>query len=305
MKKILTEAVVVEAKKGIKLELLLKEAMANPLFNNSRKFQNELEIELLNEVSGTFGRSPTGGSISVRGGGSGMYGVATKPLGRLAQALKDAKMDGFESLNEISQSIEKVMAAVDPVVDFLESKDESIKAQANILLAKVFVYIKGLTDVVISANKQLRQMLPVSFNPEKARAAMVAATRKAREAEIEADERETKGKEGLGARIIKGIKRIFGSKDEGSLNEGLMSNLLNPGHGELDKFTSKVDAFIDSSIESCNELIEESNTLLEEDFYRLPQAGERTRLLLELVGLLKKYKCDLENIPWQLRQRMG
>lgn len=89
------------------------------------------------------------------------------------------------------------------------------------------------------------------------------------------------------------------------ISEGLMSNLLSPGHGELDKFTSKVDTFIDDSIETIDDLLEESNSLLEEDFYRLPQAGERSRLILEMIGLLKKYKCDLENIPWQLRQRMG
>jgi hypothetical protein len=104
--------------------------------------------------------------------------------------------------------------------------------------------------------------------------------------------------------LLKEVK-TFESINNKSINEGLMSDLLNPGHGELDKFTSKVDAFIDSSIETIDKLIKESNDLLEEDLYRLPQTGERSRLLLEMIGLLKKYKCDLENIPWQLRQRMG
>lgn len=94
-------------------------------------------------------------------------------------------------------------------------------------------------------------------------------------------------------------------KKEASIKEGLMSNLLNPGHGGLDKYTTKVDLFIDESISTCDSLIQEAEAMLEEDFYRLPQAGERTRLILEMIGLLKKYKCDLENIPWQLRQRMG
>lgn len=95
----------------------------------------------------------------------------------------------------------------------------------------------------------------------------------------------------------KQLKQIF--------KEGLMSDIVNPGNGELDKFVKKVDKFIDDSIESCDELTKEGKEMMEEDILRLPQSGERNRLILELIGLLTKFKHSLVEIPTQTRQKMG
>ena len=95
----------------------------------------------------------------------------------------------------------------------------------------------------------------------------------------------------------KELKQIF--------KEGLMSDIVNPGNGKLDKFVKKVDKFIDESIEACDELVEEGKEMMEEDAFRLPQSGERNRLLLEMIGLLSKFKHSLIEIPTQTRQKMG
>jgi hypothetical protein len=95
----------------------------------------------------------------------------------------------------------------------------------------------------------------------------------------------------------KELKAIF--------KEGLMSKLVNPGNGELDKYVGKVDKFIDSAVDDCEKLIEEGGELMEEDAFRLPQVGERNRMILEMIGMLKKFKNDLISIPTQTRQKMG
>ena len=42
-----------------------------------------------------------------------------------------------------------------------------------------------------------------------------------------------------------------------------------------------------------------------EDILRLPQVGERNRLILEMVGMLRKLKNQLISMPSQTRQKMG
>lgn len=297
MKKILQEAIINEAKRRIAIEILLKETLRNPIFNKYRKFENELEVELLYEM---FGSPPTVKGITPGGGaGPGIYGVATPILGELENALKAAKFDDFNQANEVGQNLENILSKVKPVVDLLEDGEEVAKVQANVLLAKLYTYLKNMLTVFVEGNQKLQGILPKGWDEAAARKQMAAAAKKAREAE---EELEAQEKPGFKTRFMK----AFSIKEQKKkLNEGLMSTLLSPGHNQLDKYTSKVDAFIDDSIETCDKLIKESEDLLEEDFYRLPQAGERSRLILEMVGLLKKYKCDLENIPWQLRQRMG
>jgi len=195
---------------------------------------------------------------------------------------------------------------------------ETVKQNAKVALSKAYFRLKELLDFfaakkseidavinnVISASTDLSKHRIGKGSAQAAiKAAEVRREKKLKDIELEdeteAFERKIKGG-GIGS-MLRGLFR----EEKQKIHEGLMSDLLSPGNGQLDKYTSKVDAFIDEAIETCDELVEEGNSILEEDFYRLPQAGERSRLILEMIGLIKKFKCDLENIPWQLRQRMG
>jgi hypothetical protein len=100
-------------------------------------------------------------------------------------------------------------------------------------------------------------------------------------------------------------KSEFENEIKKMYKEGLLSTVVNPGHGELDKYLSKVDKVITNTIKSCNDLIEEGEELMEEDILRLPQVGERNRMILEMIGILRKLKSHLVNIPTQTRQKMG
>ncbi len=310
MKNVLKEAVASQYRKNTKLQSILKEVISNPLFNKYKKFENEIEMQLHEGLS--FGRGPALGSISVGAGGSGLYGEHTKTLATLYRRLEDAKMTDFAMLNDMARNLEKIMDAVDPVIELLESETPAVKEQANILVYKVYMYLKNMLELVVGASTKLRGKLPSGFETAGLQAVKTSGERKRKaEKELEDEEELRQAREkilggggGLFSRAARAVRGLF-KEDLASLNEGLMSDLLNPGNGKLDKYTSKVDAFIDEAIETCDELVEEGNSMLEEDFYRLPQAGERSRLILEMIGLIKKFKCDLENIPWQLRQRMG
>ncbi|NBP14291.1 hypothetical protein EBU95_07805 [bacterium] len=295
MKKILTEALVLQYKKSIQLQEILRGAISNPVFNNFKKYENEIEIQLYESLVG--GR-PAPAKISPGLGGSGRFGKDTAAIDALETAVRTANMYDFTLLNNLASGVSQVMQAVDPVIALLNSENADVKATSTQLIGKVYVYLKNMFDVVVNAANTLKSKLPSGFSEKTVSDALKAAAEAKRKSDAEADAfQKEKFKESA-----KNIKRIFGQKN---LNEGLMSDLLNPGNGKLDKYTSKVDAFIDDAIETCDELVEEGNGLLEEDFYRLPQAGERSRLILEMIGLIKKFKYNLENIPWQLRQRMG
>jgi len=102
------------------------------------------------------------------------------------------------------------------------------------------------------------------------------------------------------------MKKVqFKNEIKAVLKEGLLSKLVNPGHGELDKYLTKVDSLLSETIEGCDELIKEGEEIMEEDILRLPQVGERNRLILEMIGILRKLKNDLATIPTQTRQKMG
>lgn len=100
-------------------------------------------------------------------------------------------------------------------------------------------------------------------------------------------------------------KSQFKNEMKEVLKEGLLSKIVNPGHGELDKYLSKVDKVITDTIETCTDLIEEGEEIMEEDILRLPQVGERNRLILDMIGILRKLKNDLATMPNQTRQKMG
>lgn len=102
------------------------------------------------------------------------------------------------------------------------------------------------------------------------------------------------------------MKKVqFKNEMKAVLKEGLLSSIINPGHGELDKYLTKVDKVITDTIETCGELIEEGEELMEEDILRLPQVGERNRIILDMIGILRKLKNDLATMPNQTRQKMG
>lgn len=224
MNKILTEAIVVQSKKNIQLALLINEAIKDPVFKGVKKFENELEINLLfesknkfqNEVlSRSFGPPPRGfGPRTVALGGSGRFGKATKPLNNLMVALSNAKMDSFDMMSKFDSELSAVLKALDPVVDLLKDEDPEVKKQATILVYKVYVYLENMLNMLVEANKKLQAILPSDFSVSSAAKMVRAATEEAERAAREADEYEaeklSKEKEGIGSKILRGIRKIFG-----------------------------------------------------------------------------------------------
>lgn len=100
-------------------------------------------------------------------------------------------------------------------------------------------------------------------------------------------------------------KKFLKKELKNTLKEGLLNQLVNPGSGELDKYLSKVDKLISETIDTCDELIEEGEEMTTEDVLRLPQVAERNRIILEMVGILRKLKNDLISMPSQTRQKIG
>lgn len=182
------------------LEILLEAVLKNPIFDKYKECENEVEVELLSEgiVMGGARVPPHPDSFS---------GKSSRVLGALAAALKDTDMDSFEGLNKLSMDLNKIMSKIDPVIEYLDSEDYSTQVQANILIAKVFIYLKNMLNLVVEANENLQGLLPTGFDIDKARNLMAASAKIARLADDEEvaklQAKIEKGKEGLGSRFLK------------------------------------------------------------------------------------------------------
>jgi len=254
--------------------------------------------------------------------------VGAREVAMLNKAINDAiyalEFERDQDVERLNAQLAKAPTKEDSnmIVDEINSVErsvETVKQNAKVALSKAYFRLRELLDFFAAKKSEIDSVISsvmatstdlskayrtnVRAAEAKIKAAETRKEKQLRDIELEdkTQELERKIKKGGIGSVLRGLFR----EEKQKIHEGLMSDLLNPGNGKLDKYTSKVDAFIDEAIETCDELVEEGNSMLEEDFYRLPQAGERSRLILEMIGLIKKFKCDLENIPWQLRQRMG
>lgn len=81
--------------------------------------------------------------------------------------------------------------------------------------------------------------------------------------------------------------------------------LLSAGEGtELKEYNKKVENFLNETFESADKLAEEGETLLRENYFRMPAATERRRVVLSLIGYLRETRNSIGNIL-RLRYLIG
>jgi len=90
------------------------------------------------------------------------------------------------------------------------------------------------------------------------------------------------------------------------LVENIASDLLPGSEGKLADYTMKVTKFLDSTLEEAGSLADEGEELMRADYtQKNPSVGERNRLLLVLIGYLRKLKFNLAASNLDLRKMMG
>lgn len=89
---------------------------------------------------------------------------------------------------------------------------------------------------------------------------------------------------------------------QATLKENLANDVLPGANGELVAYTIKVEKFLDATIEEAEKLHEEGSELLAANVLRDPLVGERDRLILMIMGFLKKMKNGLSTSSVDLRK---
>lgn len=81
--------------------------------------------------------------------------------------------------------------------------------------------------------------------------------------------------------------------------------LLSAGEdGELRGFNKKVESFLNETFEQADKLAEEGETLLRENYFHIPAATERRRMVTSLVGYLRETRNQVGNVL-RLRYLVG
>ena len=90
------------------------------------------------------------------------------------------------------------------------------------------------------------------------------------------------------------------------VKEGVITDDLLPGaDGKLAAYLTKVEKFIDSTIEDASKIADEGEELMRADFTRNTSVGERNRMLLTTVGFLRKLRNGLATASVDLRKMLG
>ena len=74
------------------------------------------------------------------------------------------------------------------------------------------------------------------------------------------------------------------------------SILLSGGEGGLSEYNKKVEKFLNETFAAADELAEEGETLLRENYFHNTAATERRRVVLSLVGYLRETRNGIGNI---------
>lgn len=174
----LTEAVTNYNVMLMKHRNALKEMLQHDCFKDIKsEFDSKEEVALYEGLNEVWGRAPGEKHVSIGGisTGPGQYGDATKPLGKLRDALKSAEMDSFQSVNDLSEKMETVVSAVDDVLPLLDAEEPVVRKEAKVLVAKLYFTISNMFKVVTEKAKELRLKLPRDFDAEEARSLMINA----------------------------------------------------------------------------------------------------------------------------------
>jgi len=82
-----------------------------------------------------------------------------------------------------------------------------------------------------------------------------------------------------------------------SITEGFdIDEALLSGEPDLKAFSGKVQKFLDETFATADELAEEGENMLRDNFLRNATASERRRLILTLVGFLRQTRNSIGNV---------
>lgn len=203
-----------------KYSVALKEMLEHKAFKEVKGKFDSIEavnlyesLALGSDMDEVLGPNPTGEKhVSISPvTGPGQYGVSTKPLGRLRAAIKAAQMDNFESVNELSEKLETVVAAADPVIELLDSEDLMAQKEAKILLAKLYISLSNMFKIVTEKAKELKgKLASTSFDVEDSRRLMRNSNLVAAAADAQVTADATKEKPGFFRNIM---NRLTNTRD--------------------------------------------------------------------------------------------
>ena len=98
------------------------------------------------------------------------------------------------------------------------------------------------------------------------------------------------------------VKKIV---DEKLLSENIATDLIPGSEGKLAKYSEKVETFIDKVIKEASDLADEGEELMVSDLTKSTNVGERNRMLLTLVGFLRKLRNGLATSTIDIRKMLG
>lgn len=74
--------------------------------------------------------------------------------------------------------------------------------------------------------------------------------------------------------------------------------------GELSEYNKKIETFLNETFKQADELAEEGETLLRENFLHSPVAEERKRIVTVMIGYLRETRNSIGNVL-RLRYLIG
>ena len=87
------------------------------------------------------------------------------------------------------------------------------------------------------------------------------------------------------------------------VKEGVITDDLLPGgNGKLAAYLEKTEKFIDKTIEEASALADEGEELLRTDFTMNVSVGERNRIILTVVGFMRKLRNGLATATVDMRK---
>ncbi len=162
--KLLLEAVKHQQKKLDHIEGILREALAHPVFESLKQFENELEYQLFEAVVVGAGRAPASGKIAVGGGGSGreiVFGKHGKAIQKLIQTI-DALPKVLDP--SFGTKLTNLLDAAEVVVNIKQDREElapDVDEQINIQLIRLENKLKNSLKDAVNAQNSLSGELKI------------------------------------------------------------------------------------------------------------------------------------------------
>lgn len=101
--------------------------------------------------------------------------------------------------------------------------------------------------------------------------------------------------------VNKSIEKRLNSK---ALNESIEDELL-PGDDKIGDYMEKVEKFVDEFVERAEELAQEGEEMIKTDFAKNQHVAERNRMILTVIGFMRKHKFNIAALMLDLRKAFG